>query len=171
VDWKEMLWQFVDRNSRTDYSWTQPNRRYIHFGLYLPSLKSEELRPIVVAIDTSESIDKDMLEHFSAELTAILESYRTNCTVIYCDANVQNVEEFGSDDLPIVLKPKGGGGTDFRPPFRYADKNGLSPSCLVYLTDMWCSQFPDEPDYPVLWLRIGKGGYEPPFGTMVSVRN
>jgi predicted metal-dependent peptidase len=170
VDWREVLWQFVDQMARNDYSWSVPSRRYAHLGLFLPSLKSEELKPIVLGIDSSLSIDVEMLNQFSAELTAILQAYQTSCTVIYCDAAVQNVEVFGSEDLPVEIHPKGGGGTDFRPPFTWVEKNGLAPSCFVYLTDMECSRFPEPPDYPVLWVRIGKGGVQPPFGELVEMR-
>lgn len=171
VDWRTILRRFVEDSARNDYSWFPPNRRYIHMGLYLPSLKSEELPPIVFALDTSISVSKKDLSHFAAEITAILEDFRTSCTVIYCDTEVASVEVFGQDDLPLELHPKGGGGTDFRPPFAWVDEQRLSPSCFIYLTDMGCSRFPDTPPYPVLWAAVGCRGKEPkvPFGELVKI--
>lgn len=169
VDWREVLRRFVDQSAKNDYQWFPPNRRYIHQRLYLPSLKSEELPPIVIAIDTSGSIGKEELDQFAVEMTAILEDHHTSCTVIYCDARIANVEEFSSDDLPLQLHPKGGGGTDFRPSFDYVGAQCLVPSCMIYLTDLECSSYPSEPPYPVLWARIGKGGTMPPFGEEVQL--
>jgi len=61
------------------------------------------------------------------------------------------VQELGSSEA-IKLSPKGGGGTDFVPPFRWVEENDIEPKCLVYLTDLCCNSFPVVPDYAVLWV-------------------
>lgn len=170
VPWREVLRRFIDQAARNDYTWRMPNRRYIASGLYLPALYSEEMRPVVVAVDTSGSIAGPELDQFAAELSAILAESQTSATVIYCDAAVSGIEEFDADSLPLTLSPRGGGGTDFRPPFAEVERRGLSPSCLIYLTDGLCDRFPDAPDYPVLWAVIGTRKFGPPFGEIVEVR-
>lgn len=55
------------------------------------------------------------------------------------------MEEFGPSEA-IELSPKGGGGTDFVPPFRWVEENGIFPQCLIYLTDLCCHSFPEPPD-------------------------
>lgn len=172
VDWREVLRRFVDQSAKNDYSWTRPNRRYLGSGFYLPSLYSEAMGHIVVAVDTSGSIDDDMLTKFAAELTGILQEYKTTCDVIYCDTRIPRNgghESFSSDDLPIVFHPVGGGGTDFRPPFDWVEEQNMTPVCFIYLTDMCCNDFPVEPGYPVLWAVIGKYGYPAPFGEEVEI--
>jgi predicted metal-dependent peptidase len=168
VDWREVLRRFVDQSARNDYTWTRPNRRYLHAGLYLPALYSETLPPIVIAVDTSGSIDSEMLDRFASEMTAILQEHKTSCNVLYCDTEIAGVESFTSEDLPLKLNPQGGGGTDFRPPFAWVDKQGITPACLIYLTDMFCHRFPDPPDYPVLWAKTEDYG-EAPFGEEVRI--
>jgi len=174
VPWREVLRRFVDQAARDDYTWRRPNRRYLASGLYLPALYSEEMRPIVVAVDTSGSIGARELDQFAAEMTAILQETGASATIIYCDAAVSGVEEFTPEDLPLRLSPKGGGGTDFRPPFAEVETRGLTPACAIYLTDGECSSFPEPPEYPVLWAVTDHAQarkFAPPFGEVLEVRN
>lgn len=173
VNWREKLRHFMERAARNDYSWTRPNRRHFPRGFYLPTLHNMEMGTLVVAIDTSASIRDDELNSFLSELSAIMEQVAPECIhVVYCDAAVQKVDEYTADDLPLKASPAGGGGTDFRPPFRWVEDNGIDPQCLVYLTDMACNRYPDEPEYPVLWVSsVGRESAfgEPPFGELVSL--
>lgn len=167
----ELLRQFLEMSARNDYSWTPPNRRYLSQGFYLPSLRSEELPEIVIAVDTSGSVTAEELAQFAAEVSGILEAYETKITVIYCDTEVSGDPEiFTREDLPLKLNAKGGGGTDFRPPFAWVADNELSPACLIYLTDMACSRFPLDPGYPVMWAKIGPWqSNPPPFGEIIEI--
>jgi predicted metal-dependent peptidase len=169
LDWREVLRRFVDRAAKSDYSWTRPNRRHIADGLYLPSLQSEQLPPMVVAVDTSGSVDERLLVQFAAEIGAILEDYDTSVNVLYCDSTMHGGEVFTRDDLPVKLHAEGGGGTDFRPVFEHCDGLADPITCLIYLTDMR-GKFPEvEPAYPVLWVctdRIKSA----PFGEAVCLK-
>lgn len=170
VDWREVLRQFVQQTARNDYRWNPPNRRFVYQNIYLPSARNEELGALVVAVDTSGSISKRHVDQFASELNAILEEYDTEAHVIYCDSRIANVEHFTSQDLPLELHPAGGGGTDFRPPFEWVDENGIDPACMIYLTDLCCSSYPDPPAYPVLWAQIGNWPAEaPPFGEVIEM--
>ena len=169
LDWKEILRRFVDSTAKNDYQWFPPNRRYIHTGLILPSLRSQELKNVVMAMDTSGSIGDKELASFEAECRAIIQDYRANTTVIYCDSQVNNVEEFDADS-DVELHPGGGGGTDFRPPFEYIEENGLTPQCMIYQTDGYCDRFPEEPPYPVLWVLTERSErFNPPFGEVIHL--
>jgi len=169
VPWRDALRRFVDRNARSDYRWSPANRRHVWRGCYLPSCRSDQLPELVVAIDTSCSIGPAVLDQFAAELSAILEQYPTTAHVIYCDARVQGSEEFSSDDLPIELHPKGGGGTAFAPVWDEVEERGLTPCCCVYLTDLESYRFGEAPSYPVLWAKLGNWPHEPPFGEVVAI--
>ena len=173
VDWRDVLRRFVTDNAKQDYRWAPPNRRFIHQGIYLPSCRSEQFPPIAIAIDTSGSVDQREMNQFAAELTAILEDCMPQqIHVLYCDSRLRNAETFSPHDLPITLNARGGGGTDFRPPFEWLDEASIDPACMVYLTDLCCSRYPDEPAYPTLWVTSSSPefvtGYgEPPFGEIV----
>ena len=165
LDWREVLRRYLSAAARSDYAWTPPNRRYIAQGLYLPSLKSETLGPIVVAVDTSGSIDDGTLAAFSAEIAGILEDAAPECVhVIYCDHAVAGSQLFEPGD-PVALKALGGGGTAFKPVFDWIAEHDIQPACAVYLTDLHGSAFGPAPDYPVLWVSTGRD--EAPFGEVL----
>jgi predicted metal-dependent peptidase len=44
-----------------------------------------------------------------------------------------------------------GGGTDFADSFRWLKENAPDASAVIYLTDLQCNSFGDEPMCPVLW--------------------
>lgn len=170
LDWRELLARFVAANARSDYSWITPNRRYIHRDIYLPSLSNCELDNVVIAIDTSGSISDTELEQFGAEISEIFSLYPANIHLMYCDNRLQSIEQAAQCDLPIRLEPKGGGGTDYRPVFQHVEDNQLSPSCLIYLTDLECKSFPPhEPYFPVLWVKTGSSKTRPPFGETINI--
>lgn len=168
IDWKEELRKFLTDRKYTDPRWCHPNRRYIHQGIYLPSRAPEETGVVAVAIDTSGSIGEKELNEFGAELNSIIKDLKPEKVVLmWADAAVCKVQEFTYED-EIVLTPKGGGGTDFRPVFKYVDKHEIKPKALVYLTDGYGS-FPDEPaPYPTMWV-INNNQITPPWGEHLKI--
>ena len=168
LPWQELLALFIQQSARADYTWTQPNRRYVHQDLYFPALVSDRLPELAVAVDTSGSIRPGELDGFAAELSAILSMNPSRIHLLYTDMAVNRYQAVDPWDLPVTFSPKGGGGTDFRPAFRFLDRQGIQPYCLIYLTDLECRLFPGRPPgYPVLWVQVGQGGYDPPFGRKI----
>jgi predicted metal-dependent peptidase len=169
-DWRATLREFVEHTQPSDYSWGSPNRRHIADGLYLPGIVRENLGTIAVAIDTSGSISQAVLDCFAAELTAIAQEARPELLkVIYCDTRVRHTEEFTADDAEIKLSAHGGGGTLFQPVFHYLAKQEEPPVCLLYFTDLKCSDSPIEPDYPVLWVTGIDTTKVAPFGRTTKI--
>jgi predicted metal-dependent peptidase len=169
VDWRDVLREFVGCHARNDYSWSPPNRRFVHQGLYLPGLRSEELGEVVLAVDTSGSIGQEDLSCFAAEAEGILEAFDCTLTILYHDAEVQKVQRWRSSDGPLTLEPVGGGGTSHRCVFDWVEREGVQPSCVVCLTDLH-TEFPDlAPATPVLWAVVGGNPSPPPFGLRVAV--
>lgn len=170
ASWREILQHFVNTAARNDYSWAKLNKRYLARGISVPSLYSHTLGKIVIAVDTSGSIDVPMLSEFASEISSILQEYDCEVIVMYCDTQMypENIETFNQWDLPLEMCPRGGGGTDFRPPFDYLAEIGEQPTCIIYFTDGECSSFPDEPNYPVLWALNGRMR-DFPFGTTINI--
>lgn len=171
------LRRFVEQTTPSDYSWLNPNKRYIAQGLYLPGVTKENTPPIIVAIDTSGSVNQDMLNKFGAILTEIMLELRPReIHVIYCDSSVKHTETFTPDDGEVKLTAKGGGGTAFSPVFQHIeeDKDYLysEVSALVYLTDLLGSDNEQvkrlEPAFPVLWVAPTHCRRPAPFGQLIT---
>ena len=164
LPWRSILRRFMTEKCNDDFSWKRGNRRFITQGLYLPSrLSDDAMGEIVVVIDTSGSISEKELTEFGSEIKGIVDEARpSKVRVIYCDSRVARIDEFGPDD-DLQFAAYGGGGTDFRPPFKWLEENQIVPRALVYLTDGH-GPFPEqEPDFPVMWV-INNHDVIPPWG-------
>ena len=169
ADWRAVLREFVAAHAKNDYSWTRPNRRFVAQGLYLPGMHSEELGDVVLAVDTSGSIGERVLGVFAAEANAVLSAYDCTVSVVYHDTEVQKVQTWGSSDGPLALDPVGGGGTSHTCVFDWIERAGLSPACVVCLTDLETEFPPAPPAVPVLWAVPGDAPCDPPFGRVVAL--
>jgi predicted metal-dependent peptidase len=170
IDWREALAQFLSCISNSDYSWQFPNSRYLYHDIYLPGLRSLEPGNVILIIDTSGSIQDELISQFAAEIQEILSIFNISLTVIYCDDEVRSVQHLESGK-PVKLEPHGGNGTNFIPGFNYIEEQGWQPRAVVYLTDGYCSKFPDPPEYPVLWAVYSYRRFHPPFGDTIMVEN
>ena len=163
LDWRLILWDFV---VRTPSDFEGYDRRFIYQQLYLDHLESQSLR-VLVAIDTSGSIDAESLNQFVSELLSIERSYHfIEMELYYVDAEVYG--PFTVHDLLRENIVIGGGGTSFSVFFDnvVSEKYNGEVDLVVYFTD-GNGEFPcDRPDVEVLWV-VSFGGLESdyfPFG-------
>ncbi|WP_066636746.1 vWA domain-containing protein [Desulfolucanica intricata] len=167
-DWRQILAEFLVR-LRADYSWLPPDRRLIPYNILVPDLGEEEerLEDIVVAVDTSGSVENAHLQRFLSEVRGIISSFYTiNSHLVFCDSKIQSWHNL--INFTDVI-PTGGGGTDTRPVFDEIIKRGINPSALVYYTDGITIYPTFEPPYPVLWV-LTKEHTTPPWGRCVVLR-
>jgi predicted metal-dependent peptidase len=167
LDWRELLRRAWFDTIPSDYNWTRPNRRHVWSGLYLPGITSEGVGEIAIAVDCSGSVSSRQLGLFEAEIRSILAGQRPQLVhVLYFDAVIQKVETYQAGQ-PVSLSPVGGGGTDFRPCFKWLEEQGIITQTLVFLTDL-CGRFPSEaPPYPVIWASTE--ARRAPFGQVVQM--
>lgn len=166
VDWREFLYGYIASHAKTTYRFSPPNMKYLYRGIYLPSLSSDLLR-IVVAIDTSGSVDETLLSTFLGEVSSMMQQYPNyEIDMITADAKVQSHRTF-LPAQPLDYEISGGGGTDFRPVFTYIDQTIDYPTLLLYFTDGQ-GTFPQyEPSYDVLWIM--PQSIAVPFGEVVTL--
>ena len=164
INWRDELRDAIDRYARDDFVMMPPNKKYISSGFYLPSATSETFN-LVVAVDSSRSIDDELLSEFLSEINYLMLSVsKYKIDLLVCDEKIHEHKTFYSgDELEVELK--GGVGTDFRPVFSYIDENLEDTNLLLYFTDLQ-GVFPkDEPNYEVKW--VTKSENQPPFGTTI----
>ena len=168
LDWRSQLWRYLVQTPN-DYSGF--DRRFIHQGLYLDHLEGESVE-VYCCIDTSGSVGEEELSLFLGEVKGILSAYpMLRCYLWYADASCYGPYELGADSE--IPKPKGGGGTDFRPFFKQVAKTWTreKQAVCIYLTDGY-GDFPrNEPELPTLWVVV-PGGLEDgefPWGEVVRL--
>ncbi len=161
VDWRFELYNAVNRHMRNNYAFMPPNKKHIHRGIALPSLTSDTLS-LCVAIDTSGSIDDQLLGAFMEEFKTIMQNFPSvKIELIIADAKVHAHHTFqGGERMDFALK--GGGGTDYRPTFDYVEANLPMTTMLLYFTDGEGSFPRIPPNYEVLWALSRKA--KVPFG-------
>ena len=155
INYLQLLRRYLGQCSGGESHWLPPARRFVWQGQYLPSRTNPELE-IVVAVDTSGSIDTVQFQNFIGEIYSIvrqLEKY--HLTLIQCDSKIQNVQIY-SPENPLkdasAIKIYGGGGTSFLPVFEYIKEKKSKPRVLLYYTD-GAGRFPEKaPAYPVIWI-------------------
>ena len=165
VDWRTVMQRFLVRCKDDTRSFARFNRRFIAQGLYLPSVSGEALGEIVFAVDCSGSIDQRTVDQFASEVSVVKDDLKpARIHVLYFDSDVSHVESYEPSDT-LDIKPHGGGGTDFAPVFDKIVELGIDPVAIVFLTDLCCSSFGQQPDAPVLWVSTDSG--TAPFGDVV----
>ena len=177
VPWQMLLAHCFGDLRKNDYRWSPPSKRHIWRGLWLPSLGVPAPAHVIVAIDTSGSLEDEHLSTVLAELDSLRRRSECHITIIECDAVVQCVEHL-DPFTPIALdrrKFRGRGGTSFKPVFNWiqqlhCDYTLPKPEALFYFTDGF-GDFPASvPDQlPVFWLCLPGGLDEFPFGRVIRL--
>jgi len=175
VDWREVLREFVTSATRgsDEYTWRRFNKRLMANDIYMPSMENESIGELVVAIDTSGSIDGVALTEFASELASIC----SVCTpskvrVLWWDTEVHGEQVFSPEDygnLKDILKPQGGGGTMVSCVSDYINAKKVNSEAVIVFTDGYLEA--DIKWYisvPTLWLVTQAKDFTPPSGKVVK---
>jgi predicted metal-dependent peptidase len=176
VDWREVLREFVQSAMRgkDEYTWRKMSKPYMANDMYIPSMHSETMGELVVAIDTSGSIDNEQISEFASELASICEVCSPEkVRVLWWDTKVHGEQVFTGNyqDIGKMLKPLGGGGTHVGCVSDYMIKNSVNAEVLVIFTDGYVeNEIKWEVSAPTMWFVTQNGRFDPPAGgRMVKV--
>ena len=168
LPWRMLLARYMTALARDDYSYTRPSTRRGDPAIF-PSLRSQQV-DIVIALDTSGSISQEEMEEFITEIDAIKGQMRARIILHACDSELDKAGPWSFEPWEEFSLPddiSGGGGTDFRPVFDWAETLDRTPELLIYFTDAE-GRFPQVmPYYPVIWLVKGKA--KVPWGQRVQL--
>lgn len=162
LDWKRVVRIFCASSGCTKIRHTikRLSKRY---GTR-PGIKVQRLQRLLLAIDTSASIDQEMIQAFFAEVHGAWKAGAT-VHVVECDAEVQRDYRYNGR-LPTFVA--GGGGTEFEPVFRWMLDQPKFDGC-IYLTD-GCGPAPTtRPRCKLLWLITGCVVNELPYGANFNI--
>ncbi len=167
LDWKRVVRIFCASSgcSKIRHTMKRISKRY---GTR-PGIKVQRLQRLLVAVDTSGSIDQGMIEAFFTEIHAAWKAGAT-VHVVECDASVQRDYRYAGKPPREVA---GGGGTKFEPVFKWMLDQQSFDGCL-YLTD-GCGPAPTtRPRCKLLWVITGDDDAKPedllPFGPSIKLR-
>ena len=173
TDWRTILNDFVQEDI-VDYSFTPPDRRFTG-DFFLPDFneKEDSVENVLFMIDTSGSMSDSMLTKAYSEVKGAIDQFngRLKGWLGFFDAEVIPPKEFASEDEFMLIRPAGGGGTDFKAVFNYVSKMmDEPPASIIILTDGY-APFPSESaakGIPVLWL-INNPSVTPPWGRLARI--
>ncbi len=155
VPWQQILRQFVGNAGRIGRrgTWKRAHRR---FGYATPGVRKKPRLNLLVAVDVSDSTDQQELrELFANELLQIARSRESQLTVLYSGSRIQKIERFSGAPHTVEVF-HGGGFTDLRPVFDYAEKMTPPPAAVIYLTDGF-GPAPEASRFPTLWALTADG--------------
>lgn len=163
VPWNDILREFMVRFIPNEESWTRRNRR---FRTVLPGRYSPAMGEIVIIGDTSGSMGDRELAMIATEIEQVKEQLNPErVRIIWADDHECLAEQVFERQEQVVLRPRGGGGTDMRKPLAYVER--YEPIVTILCTD-GCTPWPDEATpYPLIVLTTDQEG--PAWATSVKV--
>ena len=175
VDWREALREFITSTcAGSDYqSWRQPHRKYLGHEMYMPIGISEHVEELVLAIDTSGSIGRNVLTKFMSEVKSVCDVVMPDrVRILYWGSTVVGDEVYEVQDIPNIVKstkPVGGGGTDATCVPDYMRANNIKPQATVMLTDGYVWGGWGTWDCPLLWCVIDNKQAAPDVGKVLHI--
>ncbi len=182
VNWKRELKKFLDQ-AFNKFDYALPSRRMLGGGDITYGRKKigqDTLKTLVLPVDTSGSISKAQIKVFFEEVWSLSTKLEIDQTVIiYCSDDIDAVDVVKKGQKPDLTKwsSTGGNAKGFDPPFAYIEKNKITPSAVIYLTDSFAS-YPSASKYGinkykdrVFWFICNSTSNfdRPPFGKYIHV--
>ncbi|NCA69207.1 MAG: hypothetical protein EOM91_03730 [Sphingobacteriia bacterium] len=172
--WEQILRTRLARalSHQPDRSWSRPSRSYLanqgrrncpRMPWEPGTTASRAVARLVVMVDVSGSIEAPLLDRFATEIESISRRLEAALVIIIGDTQVNSVTHFtpGRSNLRAI-RVQGGGGTDFTPLLREAERH--APDIGVILTDL-DGPAHYAPNYPLIWAVPAAHAERPhPFG-------
>ena len=177
IDWRTLINNFIQEEVN-DYSFTPPDRRFSDSPFFLPDFSDtdEVVKGVLFMIDTSGSMSDSEITTAYSEVKGAIDQFggKLEGWLGFFDAAIVEPKPFTNEDELMIIRPYGGGGTDFSIIFAYVkdqmeDKN---ISSIVILTDGY-APWPNEEaamGIPTIWL-INNDDMTPPWGKVARLTN
>ena len=166
LPWHQILQNYMSAYAKEEYTWARPNKRFWP-DFYLPSMHSEALNQITVAIDVSGSIMQEDLDAFMAEVRYVFEILKPKkMRILGFDTKIHDDLEFVDGDALEDVSLTGGGGTNCRPVIQTLKKD--EPEIALIMSDGEFSM----PSFAgissdVFWIIKGNESWTTPYGQVI----
>lgn len=166
LPWPRILQKYLHAMTKADYTFRKFNRRFFPRH-YLPSLYSESLMNIAVAVDTSGSVSDADFKQFISEVHCILRMMKPEkLTLVQFDTEVKSVTEIRSLRELSQCTFTGRGGTLVEPVFDWAKE--AKPQLLLVFTDGgFRFHQPDDQGTKTIWLIHNNPQFTAPYGKVI----
>ncbi len=159
LNWKQLLAQEIRNEIINDYSFTRPSKKALAHGIYLPSVKKENV-DVRIVIDLSGSISEKDMKDFLTEIVGMSKAFkdRINMEIITHETEPSEPIEVNraNEEKILNIKFKGGGGTEALPTIKYLNKK--NNSLVIWLTDGYFETVTrDDINFKVLWVLTKDG--------------
>ena len=165
LPWQRILQKYVQSYSKSDYTWRTPNRRFFP-DHHLPSLHSESLIDLAIAVDISGSVSDKEFQHFVSEAAGILRMMKPNkISLIQFDTEIKSIDEVRTLQELSQITFTGRGGTCIVPVLTWAAEK--KPQLLLVFSDGFFHFYTQEHKSRILWLIHNNPQFAAPFGKVI----
>mgnify|MGYP003126836086 CR=1 FL=1 len=176
VDWREVLHDFVQSTcTGSDYStWSRPSRRHLAADIYMPSTYAESVDELLIAVDTSGSIDDIAVAAFMSEVQSICSTLKPEkVRLLYWGHRIAGDEVYEGEAVNTLVgstRVKHGGGTDVECVTAYMSEHDITPQAAIILTDgdLWGTW--GTWNCPTLWCVLDNKRATPDNGKVVHIK-
>ena len=138
LPWQRLLRDFLQQREDEESSYYTPERKYIHMDLIVPGIgkRDDELGEVWAFVDSSGSIDADVMSKFMLQLAGITGEFSCSMNIAFWDTEVSEVfKNIRNKKQVLECKTGHSGGTDINCVYRYINENRVRPDVLLILTD------------------------------------
>lgn len=171
IDWRDLVDSSTRSQATNDYTFSRLSRVDVGMGFILPAEDNDFIVEADVLIDTSGSMNDEMIREILSEIKGIMMTFQDfELRVCSFDTELYDYDRIFTpaniDDL-MSADIKGGGGTD---PTCYWDRikaDGRVPKQLIIFTDGYIYNWGDPEYCDTLWIFHGGNRDVAPFGVTV----
>ena len=157
IDWKVLLKDAIE----SDVDWSYKNATIEH-GVVTPHLEDIEKPQTEILLDTSGSLDEDLLKNFLRECKNILQ---TSFVKVGCfDTKFYGFQTIRTEDDIDSIIIRGGGGTDFNVAVNSFTRRVENK---IIFTD-GCATMPENP-VNAIWIVFGERKIYPKVGKVIRI--
>ena len=170
-DYTEALEEMMSEISPSDFSFAKTNFHKMASPIIMPGMDRTGIGHVALLSDASGSVSEAEFLQFASDWVGVQEQVNPEKVTLIQFSSRAGEPEIVEQGDEIDLTRKMSGGTDFRAPFLKAEEEGIDDfDVVIIFTDGADETWPEEPDFPVIWVTtypFYRGN--PPFGEVLMM--